>query len=234
MIRQKNQPGKSAIIIGNSDGIGLNLTKKLLEDNWQIAGISRSENQIEEKGYKHIIADVQNSEYLDILNSVIDNTGKIDLCAYCVGIGELLNYSDMQAERKIIDVNFLAAVRTMSVVIPAMLKNGNGHFIGLSSVADTLISAEAPSYHASKAGLSNYLEGMALALKPRGIYVTNIRFGFVDTKMAKGDVKPFMMSVERATDHILKCIDKKPARYTAPKIVIPLVKFRNFMLRRKL
>ena len=64
--------------------------------------------------------------------------------------------------------------------------------------------------------------------------MTNVRFGFVDTKMAKGDVKPFMMSVERAVDHILKCMEKKPARYTAPKIVIPLVKFRDFMLRRTL
>jgi short-subunit dehydrogenase len=99
-------------------------------------------------------------------------------------------------------------------------------------VADAMISGEAPSYHASKAGFSNYLEGMALALKSEGIHVTNIRFGFVDTKMAKGEVRPFMMSVEKATDHILKCMDKKPVRYTAPKIVIPMVWFRDFILRR--
>jgi len=63
--------------------------------------------------------------------------------------------------------------------------------------------------------------------------MTNIRFGFVDTKMAKGDVKPFMMGLERATQHLLFCIDKKPIRYTAPKIAIPLVKFRSWMLRLK-
>ncbi len=105
------------------------------------------------------------------------------------------------------------------------------HFIGLSSVADELLSPDAPSYHASKAGFSNYLEGLALALRPKGVRVSNVRFGFVDTKMAKGDVRPFMMGVERSVEHMLACIEKKPVRYTAPWIVIPLVKFRDRMLR---
>jgi short-subunit dehydrogenase len=122
-------------------------------------------------------------------------------------------------------------VRTAAAIIPKMVNMGKGHFIGISSLADDLISAEAPSYHASKAGFSNYLGGLALALKPKGVFVTNVRFGFVDTKMAKGDVKPFMMSVEKAIDHLQTCIEKKPICYTAPRIAIPLVKFRKLMMR---
>ena len=112
-----------------------------------------------------------------------------------------------------------------------MVKRGQGHFIGVSSLADELLSAEAPSYHASKAGFSNYLGGLALALKPKGVQVTNVRFGFVDTKMAKGDVKPFIMSVEKAVDHLEFCISRKPVCYTAPRIAIPLIKFRKLMMR---
>jgi short-subunit dehydrogenase len=137
----------------------------------------------------------------------------------------------MSEEPKIIDVNLTGMVRTAAAVIPQMVKRGQGHFIGVSSLADELLSAEAPSYHASKAGFSNYLGGLALALKPKGVHVTNVRFGFVDTKMAKGDVKPFMMSVEKAVDHLESCIRIKPACYTAPKIVIPLIKFRKLMMR---
>jgi short-subunit dehydrogenase len=128
-------------------------------------------------------------------------------------------------------VNLHAMVRAAALVVPVMVKREKGHFIGISSLADDLISAEAPSYHASKAGFSNYLGGLALALRPHGVYVTNIRFGFVDTKMAKGNVKPFMMSVEKAADHIERCIEKKPAVYTAPRIVVPLIKLRKWMLR---
>jgi len=41
----------------------------------------------------------------------------------------------------------------------------DGHVIVLSSLADSLVSAEAPSYNASKAGLSSSVEGLGLALR---------------------------------------------------------------------
>ena len=224
---------KTAIIIGNSDGIGLAITKELLKRNWQVLGISRSESSIENKHYEHFVAEVQKPEFSEKLNAALKKEETIDLCIYCAGIGEMLDVSNMENEEKVIKVNLLGMVKTVSVVIPLMVKKGKGHFIGLSSVADEMLSLEAPSYHASKAGFSNYLEGLAISLKSTGVHVTNVRFGFVDTKMAKGDVKPFMMGVERAVQHLLFCIKKKPIRYTAPKVVIPLVKFRSWMLRLK-
>ena len=220
-----------ALLIGNSDGIGLATTKELLKREWKVVGISRSESPIEDPSYEHIVAKVQDDEYSVILESVLEKGEPVDLCVFCAGIGEMLDLTNMEGEAEIFNVNLLGMVKAASCVIPLMVKRGKGHFIGLSSVADELLSPEAPSYHASKAGFSNYLEGLALALKPKGVYVTNVRFGFVDTKMAKGDVKPFMMGVERATLHLLSCIEKKPVRYTAPWIVIPLVKFRSWMLR---
>ena len=120
----------------------------------------------------------------------------MDLCIYCAGIGELLDISNMEPEVGIFDVNLTGMVKTAACVIPSMAKSGKGHFIGLSSVADEMLSPEAPSYHASKAGFSNYLEGLALALKSKGVSVSNVRFGFVDTKMAKGDIKPFMITLD--------------------------------------
>ncbi|MBN2600663.1 MAG: short-chain dehydrogenase, partial [Candidatus Marinimicrobia bacterium] len=68
-------------------------------------------------------------------------------------------------------------------------------------------------------------------LKQPSVVITNVRFGFVDTKMAKGDGKPFMISVEQAVQQLLYCVERKPIRYTVPKIVIPLVKFRSMMLK---
>jgi len=221
---------KNALIIGNTDGIGLSITKELLKRGWEIVGISKSKTPIEDTAYKHIVMDVQEYKYLETLKKILHDGKPIDLCIYCAGVGELLDIRNMEKDIIIFEINLIGLVKTVSHVIPMMVKMGKGHFIGLSSVADTMLSSEAPSYHASKAGLSNYLEGLALALKPMGVNVTNVRFGFVDTKMAKGDAKPFMMTVEDATQHLLSCIDKKPIRYTVPKIVIPLVKFRSMML----
>ncbi|MFC1824755.1 SDR family NAD(P)-dependent oxidoreductase [Thermodesulfobacteriota bacterium] len=219
-----------AILVGNSDGIGLATTRRLLAAGWNIIGVSRSESSITNTKYHHHIADVSDSNYSELIDELTQD-GPFDLCIYFVGIGELLDPLDMSCESQIIDVNLTGMVKTAAGVIPRMVKRGQGHFIGISSLADDLLSAEAPSYHASKAGFSNYLRGLALALKPQGVYITNVRYGFVDTKMAKGDFKPFMMSVERAVDHLETCISKKPVCYTAPKIAIPLIKFRKVMMR---
>jgi len=221
---------QQALMIGNSDGIGLAATKILLTDEWNIVGISRSESPIRNHKYHHRVADVGNSTYPGLLDELLLEYS-FDLCIYFVGIGEVLDLKNMMDEPSIIDVNLTGMVRTVAAIIPKMVDMGKGHFIGISSLADDLLSAEAPSYHASKAGFSNYLGGLALALKPKGVFVTNVRFGFVDTKMAKGDVKPFMMSVEKAIDHLQICIEKKPICYTAPRIAIPLVKFRKLIMR---
>ncbi len=221
----------TGIIIGNSDGIGLAVTKVFLAKGWKIIGLSKSDSKLEAPLYAHHVVDVQHDIFLEKLKSVLNETETIDACIYCAGIGELFDASDMSQEVSIFEVNLIGMVKTASCVLPEMVKKGRGHFIGLSSMADEMLSPEAPSYHASKAGFSNYLEGLALALRPRGVHVSNIRFGFVDTKMAKGDVKPFMMTVDRAAQHVVSCMQNKTARYTAPWIVTPLVKFRNRMLK---
>ncbi len=219
----------TALLVGNSDGMGLATTKRLLARGWNVIGVSRSQSPLEDARYRHRVLDVGDGRYPDLLGELVGDV-QLDLCIYFVGTGAFLDLADMSGEAGVVDVNLTGMVRTAAAVVPRMVSRGQGHFIGISSVADELLSAEAPSYYASKAGFSSYLASLALALKPKGVHVTNVRFGFVDTKMAKGDVKPFMMSVEKAVDHLETCINRKPVRYTAPRIAVPLVKFRKFMM----
>lgn len=211
----------NAIIIGNSDGIGLALTRELLKRGWKVEGFSRSPSNIIHNSYTHTVISVEEDGFLTSLKTSVLSS-HVDLCVYCAGIGELLDLDNMSEERHVFEVNLMGLIKTVQCIIPAMVKYGSGHFIGLSSMADNMLLPEAPSYNASKAGFSSYLESLALFLKPKGVYVTNIRFGFVDTKMAKGSVLPFIMSVQAAVKHLLYCIDKKPVRYSAPKIMLPL------------
>ncbi len=227
---EKGKMNSTALLIGNSDGIGLATTMRLLTMGWSVIGISKSNSTIVNDKYVHHIADVSSDAYQKILKKIIAES-EIQLCIYFVGMGELFDLIRLEDEQRVIDINLTSMVKTIAEVLPKYQSQGRGHFIGLSSVADELLSSEAPSYHASKAGFSSYLESIALALKSTDIKVTNVRFGFVDTKMAKGDVRPFMMTIERSVDHIIKCIKKQPIRYTAPKIVIPLIKFRRIMMK---
>jgi short-subunit dehydrogenase len=116
-------------------------------------------------------------------------------------------------------------VETASIILPPMVAAGSGHFVALSSIGDGVLSAEAPSYAASKAGLSSYLAGLALALRPRGVAISNVRFGFVDTKMAKSRVRPMMISVTRAVDVIVGCLESRRPRVTFPRAMALAVHF---------
>jgi short-subunit dehydrogenase len=180
-----------------------------------------------------VVADVSAPEYRSSLESVQASRGPFDLCFYCAGIGERFDPLDFSRDPLIFRVNLLGLVDTASVVLPPMIAAAHGHFVGLSSIGDG-VSSEAPSYGASKAGFSSYLEGLGLALRARGVCVTNVRLGFVDTKMAKARLRPFMMTVERATEVILRCIQQRPARLTYPKSMAALAwllgRFRSMSL----
>ena len=116
----------------------------------------------------------------------------------------------------LVGIHVPGAVITAEVFIPRMIAARSGHLIGISSLADRLIDSHAPSYSASKAGLSQYLEGLALACHPYGVSITNVRFGFVDTAMAKSPTKPFMVTADRAARVIEDCIATRPIRRSFP------------------
>jgi len=87
-----------------------------------------------------------------------------------------------------------------------------------------LVQAEFPSYAASKAALSNYFEGLGLALRPHGVAVSNLRLGFVDTKMARASVRPFMYTLDQAVDVVESVLRKRPLRLTRALSIAPLVR----------
>lgn len=211
-------PGK-VLVVGNTDGIGLALTRRLLAAGWQVLGVSRRAAPLEHPHYRHLTADVAEPGYRALLEGAL---GPLDLCVYCAGVGEPFDAAALSGEAQVFRVNLVGAVETASTVLPPMLAAGAGHFVALSSIGDE-VSPEAPGYSASKAGLSAYLGGLSLALRGRGVQVTCVRFGFVDTKMAKSPVKPFMITAEKATDVIMKCLKSRPARVTYPKVMSLLV-----------
>lgn len=223
---------KLALIIGNSGGIGLALTKQLLSIGWQVIGFSKSNSEIEDTMYRHVLVDVTADDFMPQLKSTLEVPP--NLVVYCAGIGEEFNIESIEFEQKVFQVNLMGAVKTIEAFLPVYLQKKSGQIIVISSIADELISSEAPSYSASKSGLSSYVEGVALAVRKYGVSITNVRFGFVETKMAKGEKLPLMMTVKKAVDHILFCIQNKPIRYSRPRLMAVVVLFVRWFVRIKL
>ena len=210
---------QNILIIGNSDGIGAAVTRALLAQGDRVVGISRSPSPLGPEGPKHIVQDISALDFPKTLRRIIVEDGPFKTCIFCAAIGSGLKLPDLSQEAKVIGVNFTAMVQTLADLLPGWLEQGRGHFIGLSSLADDFYNTDAPSYTASKAGFSNYLVSMALKLKTQGIHVTNIRFGFVDTKLPKASWKPLMMTPDQAAAHVIRCLTTKPMQLSIPKLL---------------
>jgi NAD(P)-dependent dehydrogenase (short-subunit alcohol dehydrogenase family) len=113
----------------------------------------------------------------------------------------------------------------MKYEIAHMRAHGGGSIVNVASILGLVSAAPmgGASYAASKAGLSSYLEGLALAVRRRGVAITNLRFGFVDTKMAKSDLRPFMITADAAADIVMRCLRKRPMRLSYPRRMAALV-----------
>jgi len=220
---------KRILIIGCSDGIGLGTARQLVIDGWRVVGISRSRGPLEHADYHHEVLDVGRPGFRAKLAEIVAQKGPFDACLYCAGIGTARDLASLDKDIEVFQVNLMAAVETAAELIPSMVKAGRGHFVVLSSQADALIAPDVPSYAASKAAMSAYFEALALALRSSGVLVTNIRFGFVDTKLAKAPVRPFLRSTDWAVKIVVTALRGKAIRVTRPRRLVPLIKLLRWL-----
>ena len=208
---------KRALIVGNSDGIGLGFTQRLIHEGWHVCGLSRSASPIKHDRYQHHVIDVATREFAAKLARCAEDPP--ELFVYCAGIGSTLRLDALQKELAVFEVNLMGVVKAIEIVLPGLLQRGTGHIIVLSSQADRLVSTNRPSYSASKSAVSRFVEGVALAVRQSGVAMSNVRFGFVDTKMAKAPSTPLMISVDQAVEHLMDCVATKPIRLTRPRLL---------------
>jgi short-subunit dehydrogenase len=205
------------LVIGNSDGIGAVVVELLVAKGHRVIGVSKSASRFAHSAFRHEVHDVTAPSYVELLGRLVIEEGMFDACIYCAGIGSALELPDLSREAHVIDVNLTAMVRTVAALAPQWLREGRGHFVGLSSLSDVLYNADAPSYSASKAGFTNYLLSIERPFRRSGVAVTNVRLGFVDTKLARAAVRPLMMTPLAAAEHVVRVLETRPAQVSVPK-----------------
>jgi NAD(P)-dependent dehydrogenase (short-subunit alcohol dehydrogenase family) len=97
---------------------------------------------------------------------------------------------DDQEWQRAIDLNLFPAVRLDRALLPAMLKQGAGVIIHVTSIQRQLPLAEATiAYAAAKAALANYSKGLSKEVSPKGVRVVRVSPGWVETEAAVDLVK---------------------------------------------
>jgi len=203
------------LIVGNGHGIGLALTKKLLGDGNDVVGVSRHFlDPICDRHTQHVL-DALDPRFPELIAKIVAEKSPIDTLVYCAGIGEPFETSGVDRDGDTIRVNLAALADAVRAVLPSMRARESGQIIGVSSIGDRA-SPTAPGYSASKAGMTTYLLGLRGALHKSGVRVSVVRFGFVDTKMAKAKLRPLMIRADRAAEVLLGVIRHGPAVKTYP------------------
>lgn len=158
----------------------------------------------------------------------------VDIVVINSGTGSTASEYPLGDELETVSVNVVGFTALANVAYHYFAENGNGHIVGTSSIM-ALRGGPYPSYNASKAYISSYLEGLICKSRMNGydIAVTDIRPGFVQTDMAKGDGIFWAAPAEKAAAQIFSAIKKKKRVVYITKrwwLVAILMKFLPFKL----
>ena len=206
------------IIIGATSGIGRELAKIFSRQGDEVGLVGRREalltevaEEIPNQSYIKRIDIAFASEAINQMEELIEEMDGVDLIVISAATGYLNPELDWYLEKKTIDTNVAGFAAMCNVAMKHFAKQGKGHLVGISSIAAIRGNGDAPSYSASKAFVSNYLQGLRLWAYAKGmpIIVTEIQPGFVDTQMAKGDRLFWVASAAKAAEQIAKAILNK-------------------------
>jgi short-subunit dehydrogenase len=211
---------KKAIIIGASSGIGRELAIVLAKQGYEVGLMARRveklealQKEIQTKTHVGHLDIASVGEAMKKTEEMIDRMGGLDLMVLNAGIGFLNPELDPAKEMETISVNVQGFCALAGLGYKYFAKQGHGHIVGISSIGALRGNHVAPAYNASKAFMSNYLEGLRKKAfsEKMPIAVTDIKPGFVDTEMAKGDGKFWVASPKKAAEQIHAVIKKKKA-----------------------
>ena len=203
-----------AIVIGATSGIGRELIRVLHKKKYIVGAAGRRADllvEIKEELLTQIHIkemDVASSNAKEALQALIQEMEGVDLVVISAGTGDL--NVDWETEQQIINTNVLGFASMSNIAFQYFSEKGSGHLVGISSIG-AIRGGAAPAYNASKAFVTNYLQGLRLLAtkQKKDITITNIQPGFVDTQMAKGSGLFWITPVDKAANQIYSAIAGK-------------------------
>lgn len=190
------RPREQVILVtGGASGIGRELCLLLARHGARIGLIDRDSGKLEafaetmrQSGVPCAVAavDVRERQRLhDGIRQIVGTLGPIEVLIASAGICRASTVDDLRISHleEIVQVNFLGMVYAIEAVLPWMLERGSGHIVGISSMAGVRGIPFEPGYSASKAAVAAYLESLRCELRPRGITVTTVFPGYVQTPL---------------------------------------------------
>lgn len=222
------QPVPGAIVVGASSGIGAAVARRLGREGYAVALVARRADllgtvaeQIKASGgracvYAHDVTHFDQAP--SIFQTILRDLGRLNVVVYASGVMPPVDPSEFSFEkdRAMIEVNVLGAMAWLDQAAMAFERIGQGSIVGISSVAGDRGRVINPTYNASKAALTTYLEALRNRLTRKGVHVLTVKPGFVDTDMLKQvKRKMWVVSPDQAAADVFRAIQgRKQEIYT--------------------
>ena len=202
---------KRAIVIGASSGIGREVARLLISEGWAVGVAARREAMLQDLG-------AAATACIDVTaEDATQSLGGMDLFFYASGIGHQNRQLREDIELSTMQTNGLGFTRMIGEAYRyfAARQEHEGskewaHIAAITSIAGTKGLGPAPAYSATKAMQNVYLQALEQQARQRGLRIrfTDIRPGFVDTALLKGDFHyPMMLRPENVAREIVNAIN---------------------------
>jgi short-subunit dehydrogenase len=218
------EPQRHAIVVGASSGLGAALSRRLAAGGYRVAAVARREIQLaalrdnvgEALGQQMVcpyVHDVTEFEQVPILfDQITRDLGGLDLIIYAAGVQPPVGPReyDFAKDEAMIRTNLLGAIAWLNRAAIRFERAGGGQIAAISSIAGDRGRVGSPVYNTSKAGLDTYLEALRNRLSRRGVTVTTIKPGFIDTELLKNAPRTFwVISPDEAAARTLDAIARR-------------------------
>ena len=209
---------KRAIVIGASSGIGREVARLLISEGWTVGVAARREAMLQDLGASATACiDVTAEDATQRLQQLIRDLGGMDLFFYASGIGHQNRQLREDIEISTMQTNGLGFTRMIGEAYRYFAERqeqegskGWAHIAAITSIAGTKGLGPAPAYSATKSMQNVYLQALEQQAHQRGLRIrfTDIRPGFVDTALLKGDFRyPMMLQPKNVAREIVSAIN---------------------------
>ena len=179
--------GKRALITSGTRGAGAATVALFRELGARVltAARSRPDTLV---GAMFVSADLTTQEGCATLAAAVrERLGGVDVVVHMLGgssapAGGFAALSDAEWAKEL-DLNLMAAVRLDREFVPAMVAQGRGVVIHVTSIQRELPLPEATTaYAAAKAALSTYSKSLSKEVSPKGVRVVRVSPGWIETE----------------------------------------------------
>jgi len=203
----------TTVIIGCSSGIGKALLDLYVEQGIPVVAASHKPEAIAVNSpkVKLVELDLKNQETVENQLSELFSISNIATVHLVSGTGHLNPELATDLALDTTSLNCDGFSRAALATARYFQKRGHGHLVAVTSVAAIRGGSIVPSYNASKAYQSSFLEALRCKFQQAKlpIQITEIRAGFVDTAMMKTDKAFWVATPEKAARQILAATKTK-------------------------